>query len=87
MKYINGKEILPDYLITELQKYIQGGYIYIPTDENNKANWGESTGYRIELKKRNSKIVNEYKQGMSISLLAEKYSLSVHAIRKIIYKR
>ena len=30
MKYINAKEILPDVLVEELQKYVQAGYIYIP---------------------------------------------------------
>ncbi len=31
MKYINAKILLPDELVKELQKYIQGGYIYIPS--------------------------------------------------------
>ena len=31
MKYINAKDILPNALVKELQNYIQGGYIYVPT--------------------------------------------------------
>ena len=31
MKYINAKFLLPDALVKELQHYIQGGYLYIPT--------------------------------------------------------
>ena len=34
MKYINANSLLPDKLVKELQRYIQGGYIYIPHDEN-----------------------------------------------------
>ena len=34
MKYINANSLLPDKLVKELQRYIQGGYIYIPDDEN-----------------------------------------------------
>ncbi len=30
MKYINANMILPEKLIEEIQKYIQGKYIYIP---------------------------------------------------------
>lgn len=30
MKYINANVILPEKLIEEIQKYIQGKYIYIP---------------------------------------------------------
>ncbi|MDE7250933.1 MAG: hypothetical protein K2N82_13865, partial [Lachnospiraceae bacterium] len=29
MKYVNAKILLPDILVEELQRYIQGGYIYI----------------------------------------------------------
>ncbi len=32
MKYINAKDILPNALVKELQNYIQGGYIYVPTN-------------------------------------------------------
>ena len=31
MKYISAKALLPDALVKELQGYIQGGYIYVPT--------------------------------------------------------
>ena len=33
MKYINAKDILPNALVKELQNYIQGGYIYVPTNQ------------------------------------------------------
>lgn len=36
MKYINANVILPEKLIEEIQKYIQGKYIYIPINFWNK---------------------------------------------------
>lgn len=87
MKYINANAILPDALVEELQKYVQAGYIYVPAkDEQHKA-WGELSGYREELKRRNQIIVSEYRQGTSVEELADRYNLSIYAIRKIIYQK
>lgn len=87
MKYVNAKELLPNVLVKELQSYIQGGYIYVPANPEQQKHWGELSGYRRELKERNLKIVEEYHSGFSIEVLADKYFLSVYAIRKIIYKK
>lgn len=87
MKYINAKVLLPEKLVKELQSYIQGGYIYVPTDQAQQKQWGEVSGYRQELLQRNRKIIEEYQQGISMDRLAEKYCLSVYAIRKIIYQK
>ena len=56
MKYIKANSILPISLIEELQNYIQGGYIYIPSRNENKKGWGELSGYKREIEKRNKKI-------------------------------
>lgn len=87
MKYINANEILPKQLIKELQNYVQGGYIYVPIKTDERKNWGEQSGYRLELDRRNEKIRQEYKNGISLDILAERYYLSVSAIRKIVYKK
>ena len=87
MKYINAKDLLPDALVKELQRYMQGGYLYIPADQAQKKRWGEASGYRQELQQRNRKIVEEFQNGSSMEALAEKYFLSVSAIRKIIYQK
>ena len=87
MKYINAKFLLPDALVKELQHYIQGGYLYIPTDQTQQKCWGEKSGYRQELQQRNRQIVEEFQNGISMEALAEKYFLSVSAIRKIIYQK
>lgn len=87
MKYINAKTILPEALIEELQNYVQAGYIYVPAKEEQRKSWGELSGYRKELDKRNRKILAEYDQGISPEDLACRYCLSISAIRKIIYQK
>ncbi len=87
MKYINANVILPDVLVEELQKYVQAGYIYIPAKDKQHKSWGELSGYRKELKERNETIITEYYNGISLEELANKYCLSIYAIRKIIYQK
>ena len=87
MKYINATAILPDVLVEELQKYVQAGYIYIPAKDEQHKSWGELSGYREELAKRNAVIFAEYRSGVSIEKLADRYYLSIYAIRKIIYQK
>ena len=87
MKYINANAILPDVLVEELQKYVQAGYIYIPAKDEQRKSWGELSGYRKELKRRNQMIVSEYRQGTSVEELADRYYLSIYAIRRIIYQK
>ena len=43
MKYENGKELFPEKLVRQIQKYAPGKLVYIPSPENK--DWGESTGY------------------------------------------
>ena len=49
--------------------------------------WGEVSGSRRELDRRNREIVSRYRAGARIDALAESYHLSEHAIRKIIYRK
>ena len=87
LKYINAKTLLPEALVEELQNYIQAGYIYVPAKEEQHRSWGEVSGYRKELEKRNEKIRTEYRQGFSVEELSRCYCLSISAIRKIIYHK
>lgn len=84
MKYENAKEILPEALLKEVQKYAGGKLLYIPV-ENEAKNWGEVSGYRQKLLKRNVMIRNRYKSGVTLSELAEEYFLSLDSIKKIVY--
>ena len=86
MKYIKADSVLPIALVEELQSYIQGGYIYVPSRKDSKKKWGELSGCRYEIEQRNRKIRKDYQQGKSVEL-ADIYYLSVHSIRKIIYEK
>lgn len=85
MCYKNGKEILPEVLLKELQKYVQGEIIYIPKSEDRKP-WGEMNGTRKAIKERNLEIYELYKSGKRIGEISQIYSLSEDSIRKIVFK-
>ncbi len=51
MKYVNANDVLPEELLSIIQKYYQGGYLYIPKENYCKVR--KQTDYKIELEKRN----------------------------------
>lgn len=79
----NAREILPDKLLKELQKYISGETLYIPKAESKKS-WGESSGARSYYTQRNAMIRQKFRNGSTIDQLADEYSLSEDSIRKIL---
>ena len=85
MSYKNGKDILPERLLNELQKYIQGELIYIPKHKE-RARWGAKNGTRNSLKLRNEEIYRSFENGCSIRSLMKTHNLSEDSIRKIIVK-
>lgn len=85
MKYENGKDIFPERLLKQIQKYAAGKLVYIPSAE--KKNWGETTGYRKYLLKRNHDIRLKFRNGVTIEQLADEYPLSYETIRKIVYSK
>jgi Mor family transcriptional regulator len=87
MKYQKATNVLPEHLLLEIQKYIQGEYLYIPAARSCYKKWGEKSGIRKALANRNKEIINKYKQGFTMMDLAEEYYLSVHSIKQIIYKK
>lgn len=84
MKYINAAEILPEQLLKELQTYIDGEVVYIPKSSTKKE-WGAASGSRIFYQERNKEIQRLYREGSSIDMLMEQYSLAYSTIKKIIY--
>lgn len=85
MKYRNARAVLPERLFRELQSYIQGEIIYVPGNESERAGWGANNGTREKYLSRNIEIVKLYKSGMSKELIAERYHLSEHSIKKILH--
>lgn len=82
---MNAREVLPEELVKEIQKYVKGKHIYIPQTERQK--WGSATGIRVDMEQRNEEISQKYYGGASIVDLAEYYMLSEERIRGIIYER
>ena len=83
MKHRNAQDILPDRLLKELQQYVSGETLYVPSAEPKKP-WGETSGAREYYKKRNAEIRERYRGGMDADSLAEAYHLSADSIRKIL---
>jgi Mor family transcriptional regulator len=82
-KYVNAKHVLPEHLVKEIQKYVQGQHLYIPRSERQA--WGTGTGIREELKLRNKEMFQMYKDGVGIAKLAEIFCLSEERVESIIY--
>ncbi|OZI11805.1 hypothetical protein CEW92_09760 [Bacillaceae bacterium SAS-127] len=87
MKYVKATNVLPEQLIIEIQKYVQGETIYIPKQKKSYEPWGTRSGSRKTLDNRNSSIQQAFKNGQTIAQLAEDYFLSVETIKKIVYKK
>ncbi|MEI4832169.1 MULTISPECIES: CD3324 family protein [Bacillus] len=87
MKYVKAATVLPEKLIIEIQKYVQGETIYIPKLENAHHKWGTRSGGRKQLDDRNQAIKHAFKDGVSIHQLAEEYFLAVETIKKIVYSK
>ena len=87
MKYAKVETVLPDNLIREIQKYIQGEYIYIPSQLEKRKKWGEKSGSRTYIQNRNEIIRNKYKNKSTIVTLAKEFFLSIDSIKKIVYTK
>ena len=85
MKYINAADILPEELVEEISKYVNGELLYIPSIQGKKA-WGEMSGSKVFYRDRNRKIKELFEEGISIKTLAEDFGLSYETIRKIVRK-
>ena len=87
MKYVKIETILPDNLVKEIQKYIQGEYIYVPSQVEKRKKWGENSGSRTYIQNRNEDIRKKYASGHQVKNLAEEFFLSIDSIKKIIYAK
>lgn len=85
MNYKNANEVIPQHLLIEIQKYVQGETIYIPKQPQTRKKWGSKSGSRAAIDKRNVQIRQAFSNGNSIEQLAKCYFLSVETIKKIVY--
>ena len=87
MAYIKATAILPEKLLLEIQKYVQGETLYIPKSEKAQKKWGSRSGTRKLIDNRNKAIKEAFKNGQSIEQLAKEYFLSIETIKKIVYTK
>ncbi len=73
MSYIKADEVLPQHIIK-----------IIPKKKGSRSSWGEKTGARTELLRRNSLIYRDYVNGATVAVLAGRYYLSDKTIQRII---
>ena len=86
MKYLNAEEVLPKYLLIEIQKHISGEVLYIPSGDNH-IGWGEKNGSKRYFEDRNEKIKQQFQKGSNLEQISEEYGLAYETVRKILYKK
>lgn len=86
MKYVKA-DVLPEKLLKEVQKYINGSMIYIPKPEGVRKEWGTNSGSRSYINHRNNEIRQKFSQGITIDQLSEQFFLSFDSIKKIVYSK
>ena len=84
VKYANATDVLSEELLSMIQKYYQGGYLYIPKKVAYKQT--QQTDYKIELEKRNQSLYLMHLEGRTNQQLEVIYHLSASSIRRIISK-
>jgi Mor family transcriptional regulator len=87
MKYEKAQNILPKHIIEIIQRYTDGGYIYVPRKNENKKSWGENTETKKHIKTRDLEIYNMYSSGISVKTLSQQYFLTESSIRRILRKQ
>ena len=86
MGYRNARDIFPDNLLRQIQRYVSGETIYIPAGEVRK-DWGESSGYQQYIRERNEDIRKAFQAGEAMDALMERYALSYDTLKRIVYSR
>ncbi|MCA1058943.1 hypothetical protein LCL96_08350 [Rossellomorea aquimaris] len=87
MKYVKAESVLPQSLLSEIQKYVQGETLYIPKEKEKHQKWGSLSGSRRVIDQRNKAIKAAFSNGTTIPELAEEYYLSIETIKKIVYQK
>lgn len=87
MNYKNANEVIPQHLLTEIQKYVQGETIYIPKHPITRKKWGSKSGSRAAIDERNLQIRQAFSNGENVEQLAITYFLSIETIKKIVYAK
>lgn len=87
MAYKNAREILPEALLLQIQRYCSGELLYIPAPTESKIVWGGRSGAKAHYEQRNEQIRRLYSEHYSAEQLAGMFYLSVDSIKKIVRSR
>ncbi len=86
MKYRNAKDIFPETLLRQIQRYVSGETVYIPAGKEKK-DWGATSGYQQYIRERNILIRQAFHSGSTIEELMDRYSLSYDTVKRIVYSK
>ncbi|MFB8375863.1 CD3324 family protein [Paenibacillus taichungensis] len=70
-----------------MQKYMNGGLVYIPKSKGLRKKWVENSGSRKILNLRNDEIRQKFLDGDTIDQLSDRFCLSSDTIKKIVYTK
>lgn len=84
MRYLKAQNVLPEEIISIIQQFVDGEFVYIPRKSGKQRSWGEKSGTKDTLKERNNQIFREYMSGAKVESLSRSYYLSEQSIRRII---
>jgi len=84
MRYLKAKNVLPEDVISIIQQFVDGEFVYIPRKSGEQRSWGEKSGTKDSLEERNNQIFREYMNGTTVADLSQSYYLSEQSIRRII---
>lgn len=84
MRYVRAQDILPEELLSQLQQYVDGAYLYVPRAKENRLAWGDRTHSKEETAARNRAIFQDWASGQGVDELAKAYFLTEKTIRKIL---
>ena len=82
MSYKSAANVLPAELVKEIQKYVDGEYLYIPSRA--RKSWGSRNGAKEMFAERDAALFREYENGAGMEALSVKYCLSIKGIEKIL---
>lgn len=84
MGYVKADDVLPENLLSAVQEYANGMYLYIPRKACCRKKWGEVKHTRDLLRNRNRELYGEYLNGVSVAELADRYFLACKTVYRII---
>ena len=56
MRYLKAQNVLPEDVISIIQQFVDGEFVYIPRKSGEQRSWGEKSGTKDSLKERYKQI-------------------------------